>query len=438
MVWIRNEKINFFFFLFCNNLYAANILDYEIEIFIKEIISEIKLINNYKNNINFKIVLDENPNAFVNENNTIFISTGILKYSDSYEAVIGILAHEIGHIQLHHIAKRKDSINKLKNLNKLSNLSIIAGSLIAKNSTYLIESMITNQVGIQNYFLSFSRDQEREADYYGITTLNKLNLSNEPLIKFLNLLEKKSIQQGLTDEHSKFSTHPIYKERYDLINNMSEKKNYNFNEKVNENFNFIKAKLFGFTENEKHKIREYLSGDFANYAESIILSKKGRLKESIKLFNKVLKKRNEHMFLLETKADILYSNSYIFEALSFYKEVIKKYPLNHYVNKRIFDIEFSQTSNKNKKFKKELYDKFSFLLEIFFYDKELKMKFINLAKKNKYENWLDYFFLEDKYYKKDLDRKKFEININKIIEKTKDKSLLKLIDKHKKILYENK
>ena len=43
-------------------------------------------------------------------------------------------------------------------------------------------------------------------------------------------------------------------------------------------------------------------------------------------------------YLLETKADILYSYGYSDESLKFYKKIIKSYPNNHYVKKRIFDI----------------------------------------------------------------------------------------------------
>ena len=75
-------------------------------------------------------------------------------------------------------------------------MSIIAGSLITNNNDYLIQSLITNQMGIHNYYQSFSRDQEREADIYAINTLDKLKLSHIPLIEFLNFLEKKSKQKG--------------------------------------------------------------------------------------------------------------------------------------------------------------------------------------------------------------------------------------------------
>jgi len=101
-----------------------------------------------------------------------------------------VLAHELGHIEKFHIAKRKDSIDKLNNLNSITNLSIIAGSLISNNNEYLVQSMIGNQVGIKNYYQSFSREQEKEADFYAVETLNKLKLSTTPLVRFLNYIDQ--------------------------------------------------------------------------------------------------------------------------------------------------------------------------------------------------------------------------------------------------------
>ena len=76
----------------------------------------------------------------------------------------------------------------------------------------------------------------------------------------------------------------------------------------------------------------------------------------------MLKNNKNQIILLETKADILYSNSFIFESLLFYKEIIENYPQNHYVNKRIFDIKFNQIANNDSDKSKELFNEFSILL----------------------------------------------------------------------------
>jgi len=326
----------------------------------------------------------------------------------SYEAIVGVLAHEIGHLANFHISKRFKSLKKLQNLNQLTSLSIIAGSLIANNNYYLMQSLVSNQMGIHNYYQSFSRDQEREADFYAISTLDKLKLSNVPLINFLNLLEKKSKQKGNLEEYQKFSSHPIYAERYKIIEQITKKKEIVFDKKINKKFNYIKAKLFGFTSLEFNEIEGYLDGDYLYYAQSIIFSRKGELKKSLQLLNNLLEKKENYDYLLETKADILYSHGYSEESLKFYYKIIKTYPNNHYVNKRIFDIKFTSESFENMEFFDSIFDDFSFLINIFHHDKELISKFKQIAENNNKSDWINYFSIYQTIYN--------EINTNYNIE----------------------
>ena len=305
----------------------------------------------------------------------------------------------------------------------------MAGSLISNNSEYLIQSLVANKIGIENYYQSFSRDQEREADYYSIETLNKLNISSKPLVNFLNFLEKKSIQKGLTDEYYKFSSHPIYKERYEIIDSNKNINNlYLSDSETSQKFNYIKAKFFGFTESNINILKEYLDGDYLLYSKSIIFSKKGKLKDSMKILNKLIEEKKNYIFILETKADILYSNGFNKQALLFYEKISKINLSNHYINKRIFNIKFTIFNIDNENLNKALFDNYSFLLKIFSKDRDLKLKFQLLAEKNNYINWVNYFLYEQISYNKNNDLKDIANNMIKIREKTNDKILINLIN----------
>ena len=423
--------------MLCFKLEATTILDYETEIFIKEIIEEILIINNFNKKINFTIILDDSPNAYIDQNNRLFISTGLLKYSDSYEAVMGVVAHEIGHIYNFHISKRKNSLKKLKNINSLTQLSIIAGSLISNNNDYLLQSLVTNEVGIKNYYQSFSRDQEREADIYAIETLNKLKLSPKPLVNLLILLEKKSIQKGVTNEYYKFSSHPIYNERFNIINENKKKQNYYSNQLTSNKFNYIKAKLFGFTEKKDNEFDKYLKENFLLYAHAINLSKQGKLNQAVKILNKLLENNENYIYILETKADILYSSGYLKESLLFYEKIINLNPDNNYINKKIFDIKFSLLDSNKKHLDNRLFNNYLYLLDIFLFDKDLRNKFNFIAKNNEYKEWIKYFSIIEKIYvndKKIIDYKKNMNNLKSLKHQTNDMFLKKLIIKQIKII----
>ena len=352
----------------------------------------------------------------------------MIKFSDSYEAIVGVIAHEIGHIDKFHITKRKQSINNLNNLNNLTTISILAGSLISNNNEYIFQSLIGNKLSIQNYFQSFSREQEREADFYAIETLNKLNLSTTPLKNLLKKLEEESKKQGITDEFYRFSSHPIYKERYDIIDNANNNQTI-FNENTNSKFNFIRAKFFGYTEENTNNIKEFLDDEYYNYASSIVLSKKGELKKSLLTLNEIIKNNQDNIHLIETKADILYSHGFFSEALLFYNLSIKEVPKNYYVKKRIFDIKFSILDPYDKNKSQVLFNEYKFLLNIFNNNQDLIKKLAVLASENNLTYWINYFNIRQNLNNNKYNQKNLLNELKKIKKNTSDYDLIRLIDK---------
>ena len=277
---------------------------------------------------------------------------------------------------------------------------------------------------------SFSRDQEREADYYAIDTLNKLQLSTKPLVKFLNLLKKKSIQKGITSEFYKFSTHPIYKERYDIVENTKSEKKNNFNKNLNTRFKYIQAKLFGFTSVNVSNVSDYLSDDYQVYAKSIILSRESKLKESLKLLNNFIKKNPNNYFLYETKGDILYAGGYPEEAILFYIKSNQKNLNNYYVKKRIFDIRFSLIEKNDKNNSLKLFNEYIFLLKLNLNNNDLKNKYKKLSINSEKLEWVEYFTSEEKYLNKEIGREKFIQKINVIKNRRNKLNLINLINQH--------
>ena len=66
-----------FILIFSKNIFATQIYDYQTEKFINKINTEIINVNTYNKKINFKIYKDDFPNAYVTEDNTVYISSGL-------------------------------------------------------------------------------------------------------------------------------------------------------------------------------------------------------------------------------------------------------------------------------------------------------------------------------------------------------------------------
>ena len=398
---------------------SSQILDYETELFIESIIKDIKKVNNINKQFNFIIIKNNSINAFVDENNTIYITSELIESCKDYVALLSVLAHEIGHIDKNHIKQRKLKINKIENINTLSNLSIIASTVISQN-TDLLPVLSLSAANSAESFIIFSKDQEREADYYSLQTLKKLELYSDSIIELLKLIEKKSIEKGLTREENKVNSHPYFDERIEIINYLKEKNNTSFDINKNTKFKFIQSKFIGYNSNNK-KLNK-LDNDYKKYASAILTAKNGDFSKSLKIVNELIKKYQNNFFLLETKADILFSYGYIKEALQFYKMLNNKFPNNIYIQVRIFE-----NTNYENLTKEELDNFFADnlnLIKKFYNNKKIVLMYIRLSELSNKNEWISFL----NYWIKKEDKKKLSIeDLNKFKE-TNDKDLLKLIE----------
>ena len=416
--------IVFFCYLIFSNISASSqIFDYETEVFVNKLLNNIKEVNNYNKDIKINVIRDDNPNAFVVTNNRMIISSGLIEQAPDYVSLLAVLAHEVGHLHYFHLEKRLNSLEKLSKLNLVTNLAAVTGSILADEPQILAGS-IASRANINNFYLSFSREQEREADLYSIETLQKLKLPSNSVKELLKILEQNALSKGFDEEYQKFSTHPIFKERYQIIDNNTLNERFNYNEKTQNEFNFIKAKFLGF--NDKSSFSA-LKNDHKIYFESINNSKTGNLQSSLKKINLLIKKYPEYLYLLETKGDILRSHGFVNESIEFYKIVLKKHPNNHYIKYRIFlDTNIKNLEEENNFFENNLN-----LLIHLPKNKYIINKFIEIAIILDKKYWVDFFNIINQ--SNEFDKQNFKEKLFKLSEKTNDKKLKKIIYEYMKI-----
>ena len=131
----------------------------------------------------------------------ILLTKGFIDILDSFsdDEIAGVLAHEIGHIELGHTKSRIEDNFRL-------NIIEYVGSVIFRNP--LINMTISGMSFVSEQM--FSRDQEYEADNYAIALLNNSEYSPVGLIQALQKLSKgKTMPQSLEI----LSTHPHLDER---------------------------------------------------------------------------------------------------------------------------------------------------------------------------------------------------------------------------------
>ncbi|MBW2278436.1 MAG: M48 family metallopeptidase, partial [Deltaproteobacteria bacterium] len=145
-------------------------------------------------------VLDSDEvNAFALPGGYVFINRGLIEKAADGHGVGGVVAHEVTHVVERH---------GLKNLVREIGLMLILYAAVG-DSGAIEQFLVANAAGMAS--MSFSRDQEREADEGGIRIMFLAGLDPTGLVRFMQALatEESAIQESLTI----LSSHPASADR---------------------------------------------------------------------------------------------------------------------------------------------------------------------------------------------------------------------------------
>ncbi len=142
----------------------------------------------------------------------IVVNRGVVEYAANEEEICLVIAHEIGHQAANHVARgmRNQAVGALIGAAVLGAAAAIATSGSPGSADAMRQAIDTGaQVGQKVGHLSFSKEQEREADYLAAVILYR---SNVDLDKARGLLVTMARMSG-RDETGLLDTHPAGPER---------------------------------------------------------------------------------------------------------------------------------------------------------------------------------------------------------------------------------
>ncbi len=119
------------------------------------------------------------PNAMTLPGGHIVVFRGLIDFAKSGDAVAGVLAHEVGHVVRRH---------SMEQMTRALGLAFV-GSLATGGAG---GAMLVGYAG-QVWQLSYSRDDESDADRFAVTALQKAGLRNDGLIDFLRAVDAKHV-----------------------------------------------------------------------------------------------------------------------------------------------------------------------------------------------------------------------------------------------------
>lgn len=318
------------------------IRDAEIENMIRDFATPIwKAAGLQADNIKVHIVDDTSINAFAAAGQQIFVNTGLIIQAKTPNQIIGVLAHETGHIAGGHLVRSEDAMKSATSI-ALASLLAGLGAVVAGAGDAGAAIMLSSQEFAGRNYLAYSRTQESSADQAGLTFLAKSGQSARGLIELFQMLGQ---QESLItkDQDPYVQSHPLTPERIAALQNAAEKSPYWNTPDTPENIEHLKrakAKIMGYMEPAR-ALQKYPADDpspSARYARAFAYYRQSQADEALKLINGLISEEPETPYFYELKGQILFESGKAKEAEAPIEKAISLMP-----QEPLFRILYAQT-----------------------------------------------------------------------------------------------
>lgn len=281
--------------------------------------------------ISIYLVNDRQINAFVAGGQNLFINTGLLMNSENAGQVIGVIAHEAGHIAGGHLARVHDA---MKNASAESILALVLGAAaaIASGRPEAGTAVLSGgqNVAIRN-FLAYTRTQEGSADAAATRYLDATGQSSRGLLEFMETLSSEELLPA-SRQDPYLRTHPLTRDRIDALEahvSTSQFSDVPVNPQYEEMQKMMVAKLQGFLESPSVVLRRYPSSDTsvpARYARTLAYYKQGDLAKALASIDELLAEQPGNPYFYELKGQMLFERGKPAEALAPYEKSVELMP----------------------------------------------------------------------------------------------------------------
>lgn len=279
------------------------------------------------NDVNIYLVQDDQINSFVAGGQAVFINTGLILGCGTPNELIGVIAHETGHIAGGHIIRSVDAMHKAT---VESLIAMAAAALVSAAGHSGAPMMAAAGVG-QQAFLRFSISQEGTADHAAMNYLDRTGQSARGLLK---LFEKLQSQELLTGEHedSWARTHPLTAERVEYLRHHVETSPYSNVPDTPVNIELLKevqTKLHAFLDDPQKTLNAYPESDrsmLARYGRAIASYRVPKLDAALATIDGLIRDYPKNPYFRELKGQMLFENGRVKDAVSPYEDAVKLAP----------------------------------------------------------------------------------------------------------------
>lgn len=279
--------------------------------------------------IGLHVVGDRNLNAFVTNGQNIFIHTGLILEAEQPNMVIGVIAHEIGHITGGHLARGAEAAATAQRPALVATI-LGLGSILA-GAGDIGMALITGgqQLAIRNY-LSYSRGQEAAADNTALQLLEATGQSANGIIGMMDSLASQEIlSEVYQDPYAR--SHPMSRDRVNTYREgakASPFRDARDSDELTFRHRMAQAKIYGFLESPNTTLRRFRkqSDMPARYARGIAYFRQGQRDKAIAEIDSLIDKMPDNPWFHELKGQIFYETGMAEAGIAPYERAIELAP----------------------------------------------------------------------------------------------------------------
>ncbi|MBO0754064.1 MAG: M48 family metallopeptidase, partial [Bradyrhizobiaceae bacterium] len=286
-------------------------------------------------NIRVVIVNDRSFNAFVIDAKRIFVNTGALMDAETPNQIIGVLAHETGHIAGGHLSKLHSELANAQTAMILAMLlgvgAVAAAATSHGNAGDPSAAILGPQLMVMRSLLAYQRAQEEQADRAGVHFLTMTGQSPKGMYDTF----KRFADQQLFAAHNAdpyLQSHPMAADRIAALEGIARPSPY-WNKKdppeLQLRHDLMRAKLFGYLEAPDTLMRRYpLSNTSlaARYGRAVSAFRHSDVRGAIAQIDGLIQSQPGNPYFLELKGQALVESGRAREALAPLRHAISLAP----------------------------------------------------------------------------------------------------------------
>ncbi len=267
-----------------------------------------------KQNVRVVVLGDRSFNAFVMDGRHIFVNAGALFDAKTPNEIIGVFAHETGHLAGGHLQRLREQLASAQTASIVALMAgigaAVAGARSGAGGDVGMAAIMAPQSAIMRSLLAYVRTQEDQADHAGVKFLNATGQSPRGMVDLFKRLSNEVLfNSRYIDPY--MQSHPMPADRVAALETLARSSPYwdrKDSPELQLRHDLMRAKLSGFLERPESVANRYPPGDHslpARYARAISTYRHGDLRQALVQIDGLIQVEPNNPYFYELKGQAL-------------------------------------------------------------------------------------------------------------------------------------